>query len=167
MAELLVKAKAHWMDDFTQDQVDAMTDEGRRQYLSRHQAGDIIVVRSDGWEWGKLECLPDFVIVKIPGMAEEDAKMYEGALMDTSIPEKPVLVRCCKYSIPSAVPNYIPIAQPIGKIGMGSMSNISAGRMAQPMSVDSVISAATVSVDDLPNLIVEKTGDPSEVVQPQ
>lgn len=31
--------------------------------------GDIVVVRPDGWQWGRNECLPDFIVVKVPGLA--------------------------------------------------------------------------------------------------
>lgn len=45
--------------------------------------GDIIVVRPDGWEWGKEECLPNYIVVKLPGVKIEDAKKYEEALFKT------------------------------------------------------------------------------------
>jgi hypothetical protein len=43
-------------------------------YDSRTQVGDVIVVRPDGWEWGTRECLPEYVVIKLPGVSEEDAK---------------------------------------------------------------------------------------------
>jgi hypothetical protein len=82
MAELLVRAKKHWMDDFTQKQVDAMTPEEKRSYEARSQIGDVIVVRPDGWKWGSCECPPEYVVVKIPGMKEDDAKFYEESLYE-------------------------------------------------------------------------------------
>jgi len=78
MAELLVRAKKHWMDDLTQKEVDAMKD--KSAYESRCQIGDVVVVKPDGWKWGKCECLPDFIVIKIPGMTEAEAKKYEEAL---------------------------------------------------------------------------------------
>jgi hypothetical protein len=30
--------------------------------------GDFVVIMPDGWSWGSGECLPDFVIVKVPGL---------------------------------------------------------------------------------------------------
>lgn len=42
--------------------------------------GDIIVVRPDGWEWGKEECLPNYIVVKMPGVSVEEAKKYEEPL---------------------------------------------------------------------------------------
>ena len=76
-AELLVQAKPHWMDGFTQKQVDGMTVDARRSYESRAQIGDVIAVRPDGWKWGKEERLPNYVVVKVPDMKLEDAKKYE------------------------------------------------------------------------------------------
>ena len=45
--------------------------------------GDVIVVRPDGWEWGKEECLPRYIVVKLPGVKEVDAKKYEEQLTET------------------------------------------------------------------------------------
>jgi len=82
-AELLVKAKKHYMDDFTQEQVDKMTVEQRQSYEARSQIGDVIVVRPDGWKWGKEECLPNFVVIKMPDVTMEEAKKYEEQMQDT------------------------------------------------------------------------------------
>lgn len=80
MAELLVKAKSHWKDGFTQAQIDALTPKQLDEFNSRSQIGDIIVVRPDGWVWGKEECLPNFVVIKIPSLSYEDAKGFEEQL---------------------------------------------------------------------------------------
>ena len=80
MAELLVKAKPHWKDDFTQARVDAMVKEEKAMYDARSQIGDIIVVRPDGWEWGKEERLPNFVVFKLPGVSVDAVKKYEDPL---------------------------------------------------------------------------------------
>ena len=64
MAELLIKAEEPWK----------ITEEGSRK-------GDVIVVRPDGWEWGKEECLPRFVVVKVPG-SEKDNKYLEAPIME-------------------------------------------------------------------------------------
>jgi hypothetical protein len=104
MAELLVRAKKHWMDDLTQKQVDAMTPEEKRSYSARSQIGDVIVVRGDGWKWGKCECPPEYVVVKVPGMSESDAKHYEESLYedvedkDGKVEKK--LLRIRKHSLP-------------------------------------------------------------------
>lgn len=98
MAELLIKANKHWMDDLTQAEVAKLTD--KDSYNSRSQMGDVVVVRPDGWKWGKAECLPDFIIVKIPDMSVEEAKKYEEPL---NTPAKgdaaPKLLKYRKYQI--------------------------------------------------------------------
>jgi hypothetical protein len=80
MAELLVMTMNHGMDKLTQEQVDKMTPEQKRQYESRSQYGDVIVVRPDGHKWGTKECPPDYVVVKIPEMSYEEARKYEESL---------------------------------------------------------------------------------------
>lgn len=80
MAELLVRAQAHWMDSLKQEDIDKMTPEQKQSYEARSQVGDIIVVRPDGWQWGKCECLPDYVVIKRPDLKIEDAKVYEEQL---------------------------------------------------------------------------------------
>ena len=69
--------------------------------------GDIVIVRDDGWKWGKKECLPLYIVVKLPGVKEEDAKKYEEPLtkpVDTVINGKTVttqeMVQLRKYNIP-------------------------------------------------------------------
>ena len=41
-----------------------------------YKRGDIVVVMPDGHKWGNAECLPTFVIVKIPGLSVETAMKY-------------------------------------------------------------------------------------------
>ena len=116
MAELLVKAKAHWMDSLKQDEIDKMSNMQKEQYNSRSQIGDVIVVRPDGWVWGKEECLPNFIVVKVPGMTIEEAKKHEEQLVEYVDKDGKVVpksmdsdsqIRCRvlkvrKYAIPSA-----------------------------------------------------------------
>jgi hypothetical protein len=83
-AELLVKAEDAWGKD-----------------EARSRKGDIIVVRPDGWEWGREECLPRFIVVKLPNVKEEDVKYLEQSLMDNTDKEKPVMLKRRKYSIGS------------------------------------------------------------------
>jgi hypothetical protein len=82
-AELLIKAKA-----------------SSSEYGSK--VGDIIVVRPDGWTWGDRECLPEYVVVKLPGVTEEYAKKYEEPLIEKTDADKTEVVRNRKFSIPSA-----------------------------------------------------------------
>ena len=44
--------------------------------------GDVIVVRPDGWVWGKEECLPNYIVVKLNGVPVEDVKHYEEQLTE-------------------------------------------------------------------------------------
>jgi hypothetical protein len=93
------------MDKLSQEEVDKMTKEERQSYDARSQIGDIIVVRPDGWVWGREECLPNFIVVKVPDMTLEEAKKYEESLSKTEIiDDKPVttLLKVRKYQIPLA-----------------------------------------------------------------
>jgi hypothetical protein len=83
MAELLCRATAHWLDKLTKEEVDKMSVEQKQSYEARSQIGDIIVVRPDGWKWGKCECPPEYKVVKVPDMSEAEAKIYEQPLMET------------------------------------------------------------------------------------
>jgi len=135
-AELLVRAKPHWMDSFTQTEVDKLSPGDKQSYEARSQIGDIVVVRPDGWKWGKEECLPNFVVVKVPGMSEAETKQYENPLMvQNGIDERgmPIMVmlRHRKYALPKTDITVIKtntvtfsktslIANTITKIGLAS-----------------------------------------------
>ena len=112
MAEILIRAKSHWMDDFSQAQIDAMSVEERQARDSRIQIGDIVVVRPNGWTWGKEECLPTFIVVKLPDVTVEAVKAWEEALMDNTDPEHPVLLKRRKHRVPT---NYMNTAIANGK----------------------------------------------------
>ncbi len=79
MAELLIKANGHWMDNLSKTDIDKMTKDEKQRYEARSQKGDIIVVRPDGWKWGRCECLPDYLVVKLPNVSFEDARHYENS----------------------------------------------------------------------------------------
>lgn len=99
-AELLVKANQHWMDSLTQVEISKFSQQELDQYNARSQIGDIIVVRPDGWQWGKEEGLPKYVVVKVPGMTEVEMREYEKNLIDTTTPENSKLIRIRKYALP-------------------------------------------------------------------
>ena len=88
MAEILVKAKKHWMDDFTKEKIGALTPKDKRAFDARYQIGDPIVVRPDGWPWGKEECAPNFWILKVPGVTEEELKYLEDELFQDEVVAK-------------------------------------------------------------------------------
>jgi uncharacterized protein YlzI (FlbEa/FlbD family) len=79
MAELLIKAKEPWQ----------ITDSGSRK-------GDIILVRPDGWKWGKCECLPDFIVVTVEGKAN-DLKDYESSLTEQTEVDGVTVVKTINY----------------------------------------------------------------------
>ncbi len=64
---------------------------------SRSMKGDIIVVKPDGWKWGKEERPPKFVVIKLVGVKVEDVKHYEEPLMD-----KEVMLKRRKYAVDTA-----------------------------------------------------------------
>jgi len=103
MAELLVRAKPHWQDEWDATKVASLTLQELRSYNARSQIGDIIVVRPDGWLWGREECLPNYVVIKIPDLKIEDAKKYEESLQDTTDKEKSILLKVRKYQIPKTI----------------------------------------------------------------
>ena len=86
MAELLIKNVDAWGD-----------------LSERSRKGDIIVVRPDGWVWGKEECPPRFVVVKLKGVAEKDVKHYEQPLMSEPDKDgKTTMLKRRKYAIDTA-----------------------------------------------------------------
>jgi hypothetical protein len=93
VAELLIKAQEPWNND------------DPKAPTTRTRKGDVIVVRPDGWEWGKEECLPRFIVVKTKETYEE-AKKYEESLtktvekeVDSKMVEEQELVAVRKYNI--------------------------------------------------------------------
>lgn len=76
--ELLCKAQEPWNNEADTSN---MTIEEKESFDSRSRKGDVIVVRPDGWEWGREECLPRFIVVKITNLSYEDAKHFEESLM--------------------------------------------------------------------------------------
>jgi len=105
MAEILVRAKTHWKDAWKQADINKLSAAEKEQYDARTQLGDIVVVRPDGWVWGSAECLPDFVIVKIPDMTVEEAKQYENSInelyTDAQGHEQIRLLRFREWRVPS------------------------------------------------------------------
>jgi len=105
MAEFLIKAKAHWMDNLTQQQVSALPPLLQSTYAIRSQKGDIICVRPDGWTWGNAEVRPDYIVVKIPGLVLD--KDYEYPLLEeVGVDEYEVRAKR-KWCIPEAAVNAV------------------------------------------------------------
>lgn len=82
MAEILIYAKVHWMETATAEQKAKWDDRRWAAYERRLVKGNPIIVKPDGWKWGKRECPPDFVVLKIPGLSVEEADKYTIAAFD-------------------------------------------------------------------------------------
>ena len=105
-AELLVKAKPHWMDSIKQSEVNKMSAKERAEYDFRGQIGDIIVIRPNGWQWGSSERLPSFYVIKVPNLPYENAKHLEDKLLhppDANGERKPKRKR--KFKVPTSILN--------------------------------------------------------------
>ena len=100
MAELLIRASKHWMDDLTPAQVSVLHEGQLEDYNARTQIGDIIVVKPDGAIWGKEEKLPKFILVKLPGVSVSEVKKYEEQLLDVTIPHKSKILKRRKHRVP-------------------------------------------------------------------
>lgn len=59
--------------------------------------GDIIHVAEDGAEWGRKECLGDFIVVRLEGISVEDAQQYLGPLFEDA--ETKTIKYCCRYHV--------------------------------------------------------------------
>ena len=81
MAEFLIYNKDHWMDALTAEQLDKYClrySKFMRKYEARHQRGDVIEVRPDGF-WSKEKRYPRvdvFRVVLLRGMSVEEASQY-------------------------------------------------------------------------------------------
>jgi len=107
MCELLIQAKGHWMDDFTQEQIDALDDKKKASRNARIQLGDIVVIKPNGWTWGREETLPNYYIIKVPNISVEEAEYATQALMDNTDPDNPVTLKKRKYQIPQSIINQL------------------------------------------------------------
>lgn len=90
MAEFLIYAKTHWMDDVPESERLKWDEKKTASYNRRLAKGNPVAVRPDGWKWGKAECLPDFIVVKSDMSVEEGEKYMESLLDEKS---KEVLFR--------------------------------------------------------------------------
>lgn len=79
-------------------------------HWSHAKKGDVVAVREDGHKWGKKECLPLFVVVKVPDMTVEEARIYEEQLTEEVEEEfegetftRQEVIRDRKYSLPETL----------------------------------------------------------------
>lgn len=93
--ELLVQSQKFWQrsepipEGTTQDTIAWLRD----MWHQTHR-GEIIVIKPDGWQWGKLESPPRFIVIKIPGDSVAQAMKYtqglvDSLLFDRTIPQQP------------------------------------------------------------------------------
>jgi hypothetical protein len=73
MAEILIKAKSHWMENVDRSSWDQNK---LSKYARRTSVGSPIVVKPDGWNWGSKEGPPGFIVLKIPGVSVPDVSRY-------------------------------------------------------------------------------------------
>ena len=104
MCELLIQAKPSWLESATQEQLDKCNP---ASVNARIQIGDIVVIKPNGWEWGREETLPNYYIIKVPNISVEEAEYATQSLMDTTDPEKPVMLKKRKYQIPQSIINQL------------------------------------------------------------
>ena len=74
MAELLIKA------------IDAVHSDSTKDRRGCYKRGMPVVIMDDGHKWGKEEGLPNFIILKLPGIPKEKLEKYltpEPGLSDT------------------------------------------------------------------------------------
>ena len=66
------------------------------------EVGDIIIVRPDGHEWGKCECLPEYIVVKVPDIKVADVKRFEECLTEINeLTNVNTMLKRRKYQLPT------------------------------------------------------------------
>jgi len=105
MAEFLIKASsANWMDNTSKWTAKGVTQE---KYDGRSQKGDIVEVRKDGATYGRLECPPQYVVIKVPELDAEKVKsileqrVYDITTVDSR--EVQTLRRKHAYCVPTTL----------------------------------------------------------------
>ena len=83
MAEFLVRAKAS-------------------DNPAASEVGDIIIVKPDGASWGKAECLPEYLVIKLPNISIDAVLKFQDALIDRTDAKNPTTKKRRKWHIPSA-----------------------------------------------------------------
>lgn len=105
--EALIQAKPHWKDSWDNQKVNSLTAQEKQQYDSRIEIGDIVVIKPNGWEWGREETLPNYYIVKVPNVTVEQAQYAVESLTDTTDPDNPVMLKKRRYKIPQQIINHL------------------------------------------------------------
>lgn len=87
MAEFLIKA------------VDATHADPEKHARGCYKRGDIVCVMPDGHQWGRLEGLPNFVVLKIPGVSHIKAAAYMESHEDRTDPVNTVTLLRRKFRL--------------------------------------------------------------------
>jgi hypothetical protein len=75
MAEFIIYWKDHYMDAWDADKVASLKPKEKAKYDRRLQRGDILEVHPDGdGEW-RVKGNPEFIVIKVPGLAVDPDKM--------------------------------------------------------------------------------------------
>lgn len=82
MAEFLIKAKDHPLDWLSFEDYSKLPEHRKDGFHARSQKGDIVVVRRNGWRWGRCEGLPWYVVVKVPEIKLEDVLDFDDPLVE-------------------------------------------------------------------------------------
>jgi len=80
MCEILIKAKDNVNPDPELDKLN-------------YKRGHFVAVMPDGHTWGKKECLPDFFILKIPGVSVDQFDEYMKPELDTGDAKKQIITK--------------------------------------------------------------------------
>ena len=84
--EILVKAQPFWQrseaipEGTLQDSISYLRD----MWHQTHR-GEIIVIKPNGWMWGRKERPPEYIIVKVPGVTVAQAIKYTQGLIDSTL----------------------------------------------------------------------------------
>lgn len=70
-----------------------------------YRRGDIVTIQADGHEWGRLEGLPDFYLLKVPGVSVTRLERYVADWTDTLNLGPRRLWRLVVDEIPAAIRN--------------------------------------------------------------
>lgn len=108
MAEILIKAKSHWMENIDRSSWDQNE---LNKYARRTSVGSPIVIKPDNWNWGGKECPPQFIVLKLPGVEIKDIRKYLESEYTTINEQEPLeMLKQRKYQFPEDLVNEVIVA---------------------------------------------------------
>lgn len=102
-AEFLIQAKPHWKDEWGVQTVNKLSVEEKKSYDARIEIGDIVVIKPNGWVWGREESLPNYYIVKVPNISVEDSQYAIKSITEID----GTLLKKRRYKIPNQIINQL------------------------------------------------------------